>query len=74
MLSFVGEHSRSSRATVLCSGWGRVVSAPDQGPLVPIWPLSSQKASLAFLAVRHSPLASGSSSRRRGRWTYEEIV
>lgn len=35
MLGFVGEHPRSSRATVLCSGWGRVVSAPDPGTTRP---------------------------------------
>lgn len=35
MLSFVGEHSRSGRATVLCSGWGRVVSAPGPGTTRP---------------------------------------
>lgn len=28
-----------------------------QGPLVPIWPLPSQKASLAFLVVRHTVVA-----------------
>lgn len=45
-----------------------------QGPLVLIWTLPSQKASLAFLAVHHSRLAYVSSSRRCDRWTYKEIV
>lgn len=35
MLGFVAEHPRSSRATVLCSGWGRVVSAPYLGTTRP---------------------------------------